>query len=285
MLEDFCVFIFSHGRPDNFFTLDTLKKHGYTGPFYIVVDNEDKTAYRYFEKFGDKVIVFDKSAVEKSFDVGDNFQDRRAIVYARNDSFRIAKELGYKYFIQLEDDYLNFNYRINSKGENIVPLYIKNLDLVFDALLRYYKSIPAKCFAIAQGGDFLGGKDGNATKHPALRKVMNSLFCSVDRPFQFVGRMNDDVNTYTESARRGNLFIAFPYVALQQVLTQKAKGGHSDIYKRFGTYVKSFISVMYAPSCVRVRAMNSKHPRLHHAVSWNNTAPCIIREEWRKATE
>jgi hypothetical protein len=285
MIDDFVVFIFSHGRADNFFTLDTLKKHGYTGPVYIVIDNEDKTADRYYERFGDRVIMFDKSEAAKLFDVGDNFSDRRAIVYARNYSYKLARELGYTYFIQLEDDYTDFRYKVNARGERINKEDIKDLDAVFGYLLEYYKSISAKCIAIAQGGDFLGGKNGNAAQKPALRKVMNSLICSVDRPVQFVGRMNDDVNTYTESARRGNLFIAFPYVALQQLETQKNKGGHADIYKGFGTYVKSFISVMYAPSCVKVQAMNSNHPRLHHSVTWNNTVPCIIREQWRKVTE
>lgn len=277
--ENFCVFIFSHGRPDNFFTLDTLKKHGYTGPVYVIIDNEDKTAARYYEMFGDKVIVFDKSAVEGSFDVGDNFKDRRAIVYGRNDSFRIARELGYKYFVQFEDDYLSFSYKYFRDGKS-VEKKIKSLDACFSYMLKYYAKTPIKCFAMAQGGDFIGY--GLLNKDITPRKVMNTLFCSIDRPFQFVGRMNDDVNTYTESARRGNLFMTFPHVMVHQVETQKAKGGHSDIYKKFGTYVKSFISVMYCPSGVRVRAMNSKHPRLHHSVTWDAVAPCIISEQWRK---
>jgi hypothetical protein len=283
MIDDFVVFIFSHGRADNFFTLDTLKKHGYTGPVYIVIDNEDKTAQRYYDRFGDKVIMFDKSEAAKLFDVGDNFSDRRAIVYARNYSFKLAKDLGYKYFIQLEDDYIDFRYKVNSKGERINKADILSLDAVFGYLLEYYKSIPAKCIAIAQGGDFIGGTQNDIyTSLGKRRKIMNSLICSIERPFNFVGRMNDDVNTYTESARRGNLFITFPHVALQQLETQKNKGGHSDIYKGLGTYVKSFISVMYAPSCVFIRMMGTSHRRIHHMVSWNNTAPRIIRENYRK---
>ena len=40
--DSFCVFILSHGRPDNVITLNTLRREGYTGPWYIVIDNEDK---------------------------------------------------------------------------------------------------------------------------------------------------------------------------------------------------------------------------------------------------
>lgn len=282
MLNELVVFIFSHGRADSFFTLDTLKKHGYTGAVYIIIDNEDKTAADYYERFGDKVIMFDKAEAAKLFDVGDNFTDRRAIVYARNAACGIAEKLGYKYFLQLEDDYLDFRYKINSKGEYINKEDVLNLDVVFSLLLEYYKSIPAKCIAIYQGGDYLGGENGSAVLSPRYRKVMNSLFCSTDRPVKFVGRMNDDVNTYVESGRRGNLFISIPELALQQLETQKNKGGHSDIYKNFGTYVKSFISVMYAPSCVKVRPMISHNQRLHHQVSWNNAVPRIISEQYRK---
>lgn len=286
MNDDLVVFIFSHGRPDEIYTVESLKRHGYTGAYYIVIDNEDSTSDRYYELYGDKVIMFDKARAAELFDVGDNFTDRRAIVYARNEAYNIARQLGYKYFLQFEDDYLDFRYKINSRNKPINKRDIKNLDIILGDYLEYYKSIPAKSIAFAQGGDFLGGTENDIyISTNRRRKVMNSLFCSVDRPIQWVGRMNDDVNTYVESGRRGNLFITIPVVALQQPVTQTRKGGHSDIYKKFGTYVKSFISVIYAPSCVRVRMMRSNHPRLHHSISWNNAVPRIISEQWRKVSE
>ena len=54
------------------------------------------------------------------------------------------------------------------------------------------------------------------------------------------------------------------------------------LYLDSGTYIKSFFSVMYAPSCVRVSAMGDKHKRLHHRVSWKNAAPHIIKEKHKK---
>lgn len=62
----FCVFILSHGRPNNVRTLKTLQKSNYTGDWYIVIDNEDKTAAEYYKRFGkDKIIMFDKLAVSE----------------------------------------------------------------------------------------------------------------------------------------------------------------------------------------------------------------------------
>jgi hypothetical protein len=284
MLNDFVVFIFSHGRADNLKTIKTLERCGYTGPLYIIIDNEDKTADRYYELFGDKVVMFDKAEAEKLFDVGDNFGDRRAVVFARNYAYILARQLGYTYFLQLEDDYTTFMYRLNDKDEAVSSShYVLNLNLAFSYLLEYYKSIPAKVISIAQGGDFLGGNANDIYEsHNRRRKVMNSLFCSVDRPVTFVGRLNDDVNTYVESGRRGDLFLMFPNICLLQVETQKNKGGNSDIYLKFGTYVKSFISVMYAPSCVSVRMMRSNNPRIHHQIAWGNALPRIVSEAYRK---
>ena len=84
MNKDFAVFILTHGRPDNVVTYNTIKNQGYTGKVYIIIDNEDKTAKKYYENYKDKVIMFNKKEISKTFDEADNFEDRRSIVYARN---------------------------------------------------------------------------------------------------------------------------------------------------------------------------------------------------------
>ena len=40
-MDNFAVFILSHGRPDHIKTLKALQKGHYTGKTYIVIDNED----------------------------------------------------------------------------------------------------------------------------------------------------------------------------------------------------------------------------------------------------
>jgi hypothetical protein len=177
--DNFCAFILTHGRSDRVFTYKTLKKCGYTGPIVFVVDNEDKTVEDYKKAFKERVYVFDKKAMAANMDEGDNFNDRRAIIYARNACFDIAKELGYEYFIELDDDYTDFRHMKNHKGE-YVDKKIADLDAVFDAMLDYYISIPALSIAMAQGGDFVGGKMGSSWKKPK-RKAMNSFICSVNR--------------------------------------------------------------------------------------------------------
>lgn len=281
-IPNFAVFILTHGRADKVVTYKALRKQKYTGKIYIVIDNEDDQEEEYRKVYGDEVIVFDKLAISKKFDTGDNFSDRRTIVYARNACFEIAQDLGVKYFLELDDDYLDFVYKFNSKLE-YSDRAILNLDRVFDMMIKYYKSTNALSIAMAQGGDFIGGKKGGyAVELRPRRKAMNTFFCDVDRPFYFTGRINEDVNTYTNLGSRGFLFLTIPNIAINQKTTQSNKGGMTDVYLASGTYLKSFYSVMYSPSSVKISTMGDKHKRIHHKVSWNNAVPVILREEWKK---
>ena len=280
--KDFAVFILTHGRPDNVITYHTLKTSGYTGKIYIVIDNEDKLADKYYENFGDKVIMFDKKAIAETFDEADNFEDRRAIVYARNACFKIAEELGITYFMQMDDDYGSFHFRIYKSNKD-TPKRIKKIDKVLDVMLEFYKTIPAKSIAMAQGGDFIGGAgSGTAKKKQLKRKCMNSFICSTERPFKFNGRINEDVNTYTHKASIGDLFFTIPTLSLEQKTTQSSTGGMTDIYLDKGTYIKSFYSVIFQPSSVKVALMGDKNMRLHHRVSWKHTTPVILEEKYKK---
>jgi len=86
---------------------------------------------------------------------------------------------------------------------------------------------------------------------------MNTLLCSLKRPIKFLGRINED-NT-----------------------TQKNKGGMTDIYLDTGTYLKSFYSVMFCPSCVKISKMGNKDMRIHHKIKWENAVPCILNEKYK----
>lgn len=274
MENNFAVFILTHGRPDNVKTYTTLKKCGYTGPIYFIVDNEDKHINKYQKNYGiDNVKIFDKKLMADEIDEGNNFDNRKVIIHARNASFKIAQEIGIKYFVQMDDDYYYFGYRYET-GAKI----IKNLDKVFNIMLDFYKSVDIKSIAFSQGGDHIGGFSGIKLK----RKCMNSFFCSTDRPFQFIGSINEDVNTYTTLGSRGDVFFTFTNIQLDQKDTQSNNGGMTDEYALTGTYVKSFHSVMMQPSSVKASMMNSNNKRIHHSIKWDNTTPMILSNQYKK---
>lgn len=279
--SNFCVFILSHGRPDNIKTLRLLEKSGYTGDWFVVIDNEDQTSEKYYELYGDKVVMFDKLQKSKEFDTADNFSDRRTIVYARNAAFDIAKNLGYDYFLQLDDDYTEFGYRYNKNGK-LANKPSQNIDQVFEIFLQFLDDTKADTVAFAQGGDFIGGIDGGMFKKRISRKAMNSFFFRTDSDIRFLGRINEDVNTYCNLGSKGKLFLTYTRFFLNQAATQSSKGGMSDVYLASGTYLKSFYTVMFNPSSVKIGMMGNKNFRLHHQINWNKTVPKIINERYKK---
>lgn len=282
MPDNFAIFILTHGRADNQITLRTLQKAQYDGRLYFLIDNEDKQQERYKELYGDNVIVFDKAAMDGTFDIMDNFNGRNVVVFARNALNEIAKSIGIKYYMVLDDDYQRFEFIVYDAKKTILRRHnISDINNVLSAMLEYFISTPFTCIAMCQGGDLIGGRSSSVwTQHK--RKVMNSFLCDTDRPFQFVGRINEDTNTYVELGAKGHLFATIPELVLHQRETQGNPGGLTEFYLETGTYYKSFYTVMLQPSSVHCSLMGQTHKRLHHSIKWKHTVPMIIREVHKK---
>lgn len=280
--ENFAVFILTHGRANDVRTLTALKSVNFSGKIYLVVDDKDQQLEQYREIYGDSVVAFSKEDEAKYCDTMDNFHDMRIVLYARNACWNLAEQLGLQYFLVLDDDYNGFFFRRDGSS-NYCNKRIKEIDPVLNLLLAFYATAPIASLAIAQGGDFIGGKDNpifSATF--TRRKAMNFFICSTCRPFKFFGSINEDVNAYLHHGKVGKIFMTVPNVSLNQLTTQQNSGGLTDIYLDRGTYIKSFYSVMIAPSCTKVGIIKDTFARLHHNITWNNAVPRIISESHRK---
>lgn len=283
--EKFAAIILSHGRSDNVATYKTLRNYGYTGRIIIVIDDKDTQADDYIARYGkDDVVIFDKDAVSKTFDNLNNFNNKNVVVHARNATFEIAKNLGLTSFVQLDDDYKNFYFMFDSDLNICRTNATGKIDRVFAEMVKLLRTTGALSVAMMQGGDFIGGLENKNVDKPKLkRKVMNSFFCLTERPFQFIGTMNEDVNTYTLNGMRGKLFLSTNMVMLIQVQTQAAAGGMTDIYNSSGTYIKSFYTVMICPSSTRISHLgHGPGRRIHHQTKWKYAVPKILSESLRK---
>lgn len=285
--HNFAVFILTHGRADNVITYTTLRTCGYTGKIYLLVDNEDKQIDQYKKKYGEQVVVFDKQKAIEYTDSGDNFGKRNSVVYARNWNFVVAKEMGIDYFLQLDDDYSTFRYTSDDKGEYITKnTKMTLMDSVVDSCVECLIDTGFNSIAMAQGGDFIGGEGSGVFKKfkkgQIPRKVMNSFFFATDKPLKFMGRINEDVNLYVTGGLKGMMLATIAQLRLEQIQTQANSGGLTDIYLDLGTYVKSFYSVMYAPSCVSLMEMGVNNKRIHHKINWKAAVPMIVSEDIKK---
>jgi len=278
--KNFAVIIPTYGRPTKVFTHKTLRRCGFSGDIYLLCDDSDASLGEYQKIYGDKVLVFSKNDVIGAFDRMDNFDRRNVVVYARNAIYDAAKSVGLKYISVLDDDYTSLRFRVNSKYEYTSAGQMKNADGVFASFLDFLETTQCSTICFAQGGDFIGGKNNMrlAVKKTPLRKMMNLYFFDVDRPVEFMGTINEDLTASVAEGIVGRVVLTTPLVTIEQMATQSNSGGLTEIYLDLGTYVKSFYSVMYAPSAVRVASMGTTSKRLHHLVSWKHAAAKIIRE-------
>ena len=115
-----------------------------------------------------------------------------------------------------------------------------------------------------------------------IRKTMTTFLMRADDLQYFHMRMNDDITTSLINGMRGKLYYTYMPVMVYVDPTQVQHGGMTDIYKKNGTYRKSFYSVMCCPSCVKVSAMGITEYRIHHEISWNNAVPKLLSERWCK---
>lgn len=281
---NYAVFILTHGRPNNVKTYSTLRKAGYTGKIYLVIDSDDKQKQSYLDKYTSEVIVFDKKDYKSSFDIMDNFDNDKVIVYARNALYDIARSLKLEYFFEYEDDYNSFYFRY-IKGKILKSIAIKDMDLIFNHKINFLKETKVHTIAFVQGGDLIGGV-GSLISNNYKRKAMNTFLFKVNQDKNddvlFLGRMNDDVNTYLNNGKKGKLFFQISDIQVCQDLTQKKSGGNTEAYKISGTYLKSFYSLMIEPSCCKIYEIGTSSKRIHHLIKWLNAVPMIIDEKYKK---
>lgn len=280
--NNFIVFILCYNRPDQCDTYDTLKRYGYKGNYMLMLSDDDPSITEYINKYGrDKIYVFNKDNVK--FDRMDNFGKKKSVVFARNACFEAAKELGFRYFLELDDDYVNFRFRYDDGTGKLCTAYPDSLEPLFEIMLQFLDSSShIKSVALAQTGDYIGGTESGLNKGTSIRKAMNTFFCDTEKPFTFSGCINEDVNTYTALQSRGCVFLTEKLFSIDQRNTQQSHGGMVDIYADVGTYVKSFYTIIAQPSSVKIAMMGDKHYRIHHKINWNNTAVKIVSCRYKK---
>ena len=283
MRNDFAVFILSHGRAYNVLTVRALAQYGYTGKWYIIIDNEDDQADIYYQNYGkDHVIMFDKEEAGKTFDIMDNFSGRGVPTFARNVVYDIARKLNLKYFLEADDDLIRFRHRYLDEKGKLCTKYIMDLDSVIQSYLEYMDNTSITVLAFAQTGDLIGGKDSKMYSDSYRRKAMQAFFVRVSDQIEYVGRFNDDVNAYIDHGKRGKLFLTFRDIVTDTEATQARSGGILQMYLTYGTYVKSFYSVMLCPSSTFIDMMGMNHRRIHHAIDWETSVPKIVSGDFKK---
>ena len=285
-MVDYCIFILTNRRPDKQLTFRYLKKTNVSlDKIFFVVDNLDPTIEEYKKKYKKQVIVFDKNRYINEVDTMLNKRHEGAVVYARNACYDLAKDLGYRYFLMLDDDYKTIDYLMIKEKSGIKKqkriTKLEEVNQAYFEFLNIRKDIYTVCFC--QTGELIGGIENSTLRTKFYkRKMMNAFFLDTEKRIYFDGILNEDVNANLEELKKGHLCFTFFNVVLGQIQTQKNKGGLTELYLDLGTYKKSFFSVMNSPNAVKVGLLNSIHTRFHHLTDYSKLKPEILNENVKK---
>lgn len=280
--RDYAVFILSHGRAKDIKTVKTLKKFGYTGEWFVVIDDLDKQKYMYKTKFDkDRLIIFDKKKVAEQTDTGDCSDELNVGVFARNFIIDETHRRGYKYHVQLDDDFTGFTFRY-VKGKKIASKRCNNLDVLFDSVIEYLKNTQMQVLSFALSSDYLGGVNNKKYFKGLFPKTMGTFFIKTEGCPKFCMRMNDDVTTGALYNHKGVLYRTISMIQTETPQTQSMAGGMTEVYRNSGTYRKAFYSVMCLPSSAKIMAMGITDFRIHHRIEWETCVPKIISERYKK---
>ena len=277
MRDDFAVFILTHGRARQQKTLATLKKCGYTGKLFLVIDDEDEQANDYLKLYGDRVIVFSKKKVEKTFDTMTNRKEYCACVYARIFILNIAQGLGVKWAFQFDDDVTNLLFRILDKNK-LKAFKVRHIDDLFETMCEVMNSGKLAVLGFSQAESFTGGAN-NIYLKGHQRKISHAMMFNAENPITFRGLFYEDLLAALDTGIDGRVAISTMLVSNYSPKLASNAGGMNNLYKSNGSYVAGFYSVMAYPSVIR---LVEEKGEFKLRIKGSAFCPMIIGERWRK---
>ena len=247
-MNECAIFILSNGRPDKVKTYDYLKE-SFSGDVYILCDDQDETLPAYKDKFGSKVIVFNKDEWVKKSDPMDNFNSKKSVLYARNAVFEIAAAMGYRYLVMADDDIKDLQFRYEQDGK-LLAKPVSNLDKVIDYIVQLMNTTAISYFSFGTDKNFIGGVQNKNFQKKVIDKVYNFIICKSGQQHSYKGIMNEDEIHNVISLSTGVLLKSL--TAIQIVMEPVGKGetgGNSETYKENGyySYTRNFYPIIACP--------------------------------------
>lgn len=277
MKNDYAVFIISHKRPE-VETLKTINGAGYTGEYFIVVDDKDLTIEKYKSRYGDHVLVFSKEEMLKETDTIDNYQILNAAVYAMNYCIKYSREKGYKYIAIFDDDTKKISLRYESEGK-LKSYDIRDFDKVLELYINFLEKSNFLCVSFLPSARLIGGLKSDVWEKREYSNVANIFIIRTDSPY-FQGSLYQDLTYSVLNNYRGKLVKALlPVIYYQEPPENNLNGGLAETYTKYSKYTSIFHTVIACPSAVSIKASNDNIQIFAHKDAY---VPKILSETWKK---
>lgn len=248
----FAVMICTHGRPYKQLTLQTLRKSGYTGKIYLIVDNEDDTVSELSsvaETFNAEIKMFDKEYYFQTMDKGTIDNHRACILYAKGFCEDFAKSLGLDAFIIADDDMTGFRHRY-CEGDVLKSTKIRNtLDEVIIAYVDFMLKLNLSTIGFGFVSCFYQGV--NALNYEQMLKYRipyNFIFRNCNHIVDWKSWFGEDVVTATYYNMIGQLWLTVPLVQQDILPISTAVGGMREIYADNSSVKLTMQNLKYLPS-------------------------------------
>lgn len=279
MRNDFAVFICTHGRPDNQLTLRTLLNSGYTGRWYLVVDDTDATIQSYIDNYGSEhILVFNKNHYINSVDVGTNSPPYACILYAKNAVEDMAIKFALSSFLVCDDDIYNLRYRYADQDKLKSLSLTCNIDDVITSYIDFILTANLTAVSFSGATVFFGGKlvfeNVDKWRIPFTMVFRNCAFACTWR-----SSFSEDIITGLQLAKSGNMCYSLPFVQFSTVAVGGGVGGMQTTYKSMSDVKRAFYSVMYEPSCAKIGNIRNKYLPTYYK---NNAFPKLVSHTYKK---
>lgn len=231
MRNDFAVFIITHGRAEKQLSYESIRRCGYTGKIYLVIDDMDEQAEKYKTLYGDEVIIFEKEKYWLCTDTANNQKVMSVCVYARNACFDIAEKLGLRFFCVLDDDITGFGFKMLVGGK-LTSMKARKLDTVLQDLIGIIEKTDVKSLGMCAEGWFAGGAQ-NEIVRAGLKDAICSVFIHATcKRIEYVGTTFEDIVTHMLERQKGAAMFSVSNI----YYTSKPVGSNEGGVKRHTPY-------------------------------------------------
>ena len=282
MIEDFAVFICTHGRPNSQHTYNALRKFGYTGKIYLVLDDTDITLPEYVNNYSEDIIVFDKQHYIDTADTAVRPPNIKTILYAKLAVEDIAKYLGLTSFVIADDDIKAFRVRYVENG-SMHTLRTLPLDDVFAVYKEYLLTAGFTALGMCSNVQMIAGKSvfepETITK---FRVPYNFVFRNTSKEITWVSSYGEDIITAMNCGKIGQMMWCIPYGQIDMIPPGSCEeGGMSDMYESLSSFNLFFYDFLYNPGSIAMRQQKAKW---NAHILKNNAFPKILSYTYRKET-
>ena len=282
MRSDFAIFICTHGRPDKQLTLKDLLRSGYTGRWYLVLDDTDNTIQQYIDNYGvEHIIVFDKNHyINTCRDTGDVIGHYKCILYAKNAVEDIAQSLGVSAFMAVDDD-VTFRYRYR-KGEKIGSSKILDIDSALSAYIDFLLDSDATTVGFGTPISIVRHGYFNAEVMCYFRTPFVVLLRNAKHRVDWIGWYGEDNITTLSDSVVGGYWTSVPFIQYDTDMPGTTpSGGMSHVYRANDPFKLAFNIKRAFPSCIDLRPSKDLSKFLT-VIQRKNAFPLLISDSYRR---